>query len=176
MGLAGACAATLRRLWHPLGRGLRCARFGAPADTLSRVAHGGVPSRARVRGAAFRALARGRGAPVRRATATRALGAAARSARFDDGRPRRRARRNAGEPYRHQPDGTRACAEWHLSVDALVGPEIPCLPAILISRKLVRGALVQRGAFACMGLLLHADFEPEFARWGIGTAIEERSA
>lgn len=75
-----------------------------------------------------------------------------------------------------KPDGTRACAEWHLSVDALVGPEIPCLPAILISRKLVRGALVQRGAFACMGLLLHADFEPEFARWGIGTAIEERSA
>ncbi len=75
-----------------------------------------------------------------------------------------------------KPDDTRARAEWHLTADAFVGPEIPCFAAILLARKLARGVVVERGAFACMGFLALADFEPEFANWEIATAIEEHPA
>lgn len=73
-------------------------------------------------------------------------------------------------------DRTRARAEWHLTVEATTGPEIPCLPAILLTRRLAKRAPVGPGAFACMGLLRLADFEPEFSRLGIVTSIEERPA
>ena len=71
-------------------------------------------------------------------------------------------------------DGSRARAEWHLTVDAGTGPEIPCLAAILLARRLTKRAIGAAGAFACMGFLRLADFEPEFRRLGIVTSIEER--
>jgi hypothetical protein len=70
-------------------------------------------------------------------------------------------------------DGNRARVEWHLTAPGGHGPEIPCMAAILLARKLARGELSARGAFACIGFLGLADFEPEFARWGITTVIEE---
>ena len=73
-------------------------------------------------------------------------------------------------------DGTRARAEWHLTVEATKGPEIPCLAAILMIRRLAKAAVAERGAFACMGLLRLADFEPQFSRLGIVTSIEEHPA
>ena len=73
-------------------------------------------------------------------------------------------------------DGRTVRAEWHLTVDAITGPEIPALPAVLMARKLARRSLAATGAFACMGFLRLADFAPEFARRGIVTAIEERTA
>jgi uncharacterized protein YbjT (DUF2867 family) len=72
-------------------------------------------------------------------------------------------------------DGSRARAEWHLTADALHGPEIPCMPAILLARKLANGGIAQRGAFACLGFLSLPDFEREFARWRITTVTRERS-
>jgi len=66
--------------------------------------------------------------------------------------------------------------EWHLTADANHGPEIPCMAAILLTRKLARGELSARGAFPCMGFLKLSDFEPEFVRWGITTVVEERAA
>jgi NAD(P)-dependent dehydrogenase (short-subunit alcohol dehydrogenase family) len=73
-------------------------------------------------------------------------------------------------------DGTRARAEWHLTADALHGPEIPCMPAILLARKLANGGIAQRGAFACTGFLALSEFEREFARWRITTVVREQSA
>ena len=75
-----------------------------------------------------------------------------------------------------KPDGKRARVEWHLTAPALDGPEIPCMAAILLARKLARGEIAERGAFACMGFLTLADFAPEFARWRISTSIEENPA
>jgi len=72
-------------------------------------------------------------------------------------------------------DGSRARAEWHLTADALHGPEIPCMPAVLLARKLAAGSIAQRGAFACTGFLSLADFEREFARWRITTVVREQS-
>lgn len=70
-------------------------------------------------------------------------------------------------------DGGRARIEWHLSTEALNGPEIPCMAAILLARKLARNEIAARGAYACMGFLQLAEFAPEFARWGMETRIEE---
>ena len=73
-------------------------------------------------------------------------------------------------------DGTRARAEWHLTVAATAGPEIPCLAAILLARRFAKGQFGTPGAFACMGFLRLADFAPEFSRLGIATDVEEHAA
>ncbi|HET7198928.1 MAG TPA: saccharopine dehydrogenase, partial [Burkholderiales bacterium] len=72
-------------------------------------------------------------------------------------------------------DGRRTRTAWHLTVEAAKGPEIPCLAAILLARRVGRGGPWQPGAFACMGFLALADFAPEFRRLGIVTAVEEQA-
>src|SRR5262252_8135917 len=73
-------------------------------------------------------------------------------------------------------DGSPARAEWHLTADAMHGPEIPCMPAILLARKLADGGVPQRGAFACTGFVSLPEFEREFARWRITTVVREQDA
>ena len=65
---------------------------------------------------------------------------------------------------------------WHLTAGNDHGPEIPCMAAILLARKLSRGDGLPRGAFACMGALPLTDFEPEFDRWGMVTETFEEAA
>jgi saccharopine dehydrogenase-like NADP-dependent oxidoreductase len=62
---------------------------------------------------------------------------------------------------------------WQLTAPAMDGPEIPCMAAILLARRLARGEVFQSGAFPCMGFLTLLDFAPEFARWKITTRTEE---
>jgi hypothetical protein len=57
--------------------------------------------------------------------------------------------------------------EWHLTADNHHGPEIPCMAAILLARRLARGDAMPVGAQPCMGLLTLDAFAPEFAKWGI---------
>lgn len=71
------------------------------------------------------------------------------------------------------PDGRPLRLEWHLTAPGNHGPEIPCMAAILLARKLVDGTLDAAGAFPCMGFLTLNEFEPEFARWKISWALEE---
>jgi uncharacterized protein YbjT (DUF2867 family) len=75
-----------------------------------------------------------------------------------------------------RPDGSRARIEWHLTADAQDGPEIPCMAAILLARKLAQGGVAQPGAFPCMGFLALPEFESEFARWRITTVVKESAA
>jgi hypothetical protein len=70
-------------------------------------------------------------------------------------------------------DGVPVRRTWHLTTPAIDGPQIPCMAAILLARRIVRGALAQRGAHPCMGFLSLRDFEPEFARVKIRTRVEE---
>ncbi|TMH42768.1 MAG: saccharopine dehydrogenase [Betaproteobacteria bacterium] len=70
-------------------------------------------------------------------------------------------------------DGSRAWIEWHLTADAQHGPEIPCMAAVLLARKLAQGGVAQPGAFSCMGFLTLPEFETEFARWRITTVVRE---
>jgi saccharopine dehydrogenase-like NADP-dependent oxidoreductase len=70
-------------------------------------------------------------------------------------------------------DGTKHQVRWHLTADNNHGPEVPCMPAILLAGKLQRGELAISGAMPCIGLLTLDEFELEFARWDIETIIEE---
>ena len=63
--------------------------------------------------------------------------------------------------------------EWHLTADSNHGPEIPCMAAILVTKKLLQGRLKDTGAVPCMGLLTLDDFAGEFARWDIRAQVRE---
>jgi len=43
--------------------------------------------------------------------------------------------------------------DWTLLAGSDHGPQIPCLPAIALARKLLRGEIAARGAMPCLGLL-----------------------
>jgi len=72
--------------------------------------------------------------------------------------------------------GRSASKAWHIAADNDHGPEIPCMAAILLARRLARGPALPVGAHTAMGQLALADFAPEFARWGMHTDVEEPSA
>ncbi|MGP1629845.1 MAG: saccharopine dehydrogenase NADP-binding domain-containing protein [Giesbergeria sp.] len=61
---------------------------------------------------------------------------------------------------------------WHIAADNDDGPEIPCMAAIVLARRLAAGAALPAGAYTSAGVLSLADFEPEFARWGMVTDVE----
>jgi hypothetical protein len=73
-------------------------------------------------------------------------------------------------------DGRRVRRTWQLVAPAADGPEIPCMAAILLTRQLAAGSPLPSGAFACMGFLRLAEFEPHFTRWRITTRTEESAA
>jgi hypothetical protein len=72
--------------------------------------------------------------------------------------------------------GAPARRAWHVAADDNHGPEIPCMAAILLARRLARGDALPIGAHACAGLLALSGFEPEFARWGMVTDVVEEAA
>lgn len=67
--------------------------------------------------------------------------------------------------------GTATRRAWHIAADDNHGPEIPCMAAFLLARRLARGDALPVGAQACAGLLTLDEFTPEFARWGMVTDI-----
>ena len=72
--------------------------------------------------------------------------------------------------------GAVARRAWHIAADDNRGPEIPCMAAILLARRLARGDALAVGAHACGGLLALSEFETEFARWGMVTDVIDESA
>jgi hypothetical protein len=72
-----------------------------------------------------------------------------------------------------QAEGQRVARTWQLAVSAVDGPEIPCMAAILVARRILSGESLPAGAAPCAGLLTLQDFAPEFARWNIHTDIRE---
>ncbi len=65
--------------------------------------------------------------------------------------------------------GQPARRAWHVTAGNDHGPEIPCMAATLLARRLARGEHLPPGAWACMHAMQLADFEPEFKRWGMVT-------
>jgi hypothetical protein len=72
--------------------------------------------------------------------------------------------------------GARLQLAWNIFAPDHHGPEIPCMAAILLARRLARGDTLQPGARPCMGLLALDDFAPEFARWGMSTDLVTEEA
>lgn len=70
-------------------------------------------------------------------------------------------------------DGQTVIRTWQLTAPALHGPEIPCMAATLLARRILRGNAPAPGGMPCMSLLSLAEFGPEFERWGINTRITE---
>lgn len=64
--------------------------------------------------------------------------------------------------------GRLARRAWHVTAGNGHGPEIPCMAAVLLVRRLARET-VPAGAQVCLGVLPMAAFAPEFARWGMIT-------
>lgn len=67
--------------------------------------------------------------------------------------------------------GQSARRAWHIAADHDHGPEIPCMAAIVLARKLATGHAFPPGAFTATGLLSLHEFELEFARWGMVTDL-----
>ena len=67
--------------------------------------------------------------------------------------------------------GAAASRSWHIAADDDHGPEIPCMAAILLARRIAAGALNETGARSSIGQLALADFEPEFQKWNMVTDV-----
>ncbi|WPG37712.1 saccharopine dehydrogenase NADP-binding domain-containing protein [Variovorax sp. EBFNA2] len=72
--------------------------------------------------------------------------------------------------------GAVARRAWHIAADDNHGPEIPCMAAILLARRLAHGDALPVGAHACAGLLTLPEFDPEFARWGMVTDVIDEAS
>ena len=60
---------------------------------------------------------------------------------------------------------------WHIAAAHDHGPEMPCMAAIVLARRLAQGEAMAPGARACVGLHQLSEFAPEFAKWGMVTDI-----
>ena len=60
---------------------------------------------------------------------------------------------------------------WYLSAKDNHGPEIPCSPALVIARNLVKGKIQRRGALPCFGLMTLRDFDEEVSNLNISWKV-----
>jgi hypothetical protein len=70
---------------------------------------------------------------------------------------------------------SRKCT-WDLTARKNHGPEIPCTPALVIAQKLVRNAMHERGAYACLGMVSLAEIEESLSGLAISWKIAESDA
>ena len=71
--------------------------------------------------------------------------------------------------------GRPARRAWHLAADDDHGPEIPCMAAILLARRIAGGDALPAGAMTAAGLLSLDAFAPGFSRWGMVTDIDDET-
>jgi saccharopine dehydrogenase-like NADP-dependent oxidoreductase len=70
-------------------------------------------------------------------------------------------------------NGTALSLQWQLTAGQNHGPEIPCTPALILARKLLRETETRRGAFACMNLINLSEFDVEVSDLDIDWRIDE---
>jgi hypothetical protein len=64
-------------------------------------------------------------------------------------------------------NGARRELRWFIVAKDGDGPQIPCVPAILLARSLARGEEMVRGAYACVGLVSLEDYARELRGYRI---------
>ncbi len=69
--------------------------------------------------------------------------------------------------------GRRIKRTWTLIAEAGDGPWVPCVPAVVLTRKLARNEITDRGATACLGLMSLAEFVAEVADLSIDMEVTE---
>ena len=70
-------------------------------------------------------------------------------------------------------DGLQPVIHWDLIAEQNHGPEIPCTPAIIITRKMLRGELTEPGAHACLGLFTLAELSNELSSFDVRSTMTE---
>lgn len=73
-------------------------------------------------------------------------------------------------------DGDTKVVTWNLTARNNHGPEIPCVPALVLARKLASQQLDIRGAMPCLGMISLAEFDGEVADLDIHWSIDEAAA
>jgi saccharopine dehydrogenase-like NADP-dependent oxidoreductase len=69
--------------------------------------------------------------------------------------------------------GQRLRRAWYLVAKQGDGPQIPCIPAIVIARKLARGERIELGARPCMGMMTLEEFDAATDGFDIRWEIKE---
>lgn len=62
---------------------------------------------------------------------------------------------------------------WNLTAHQNHGPEIPCVPALILARGLAAGAISTRGAYPCLGMITLAEFDKEVSDLDIHWRMDE---
>lgn len=62
-------------------------------------------------------------------------------------------------------------SSWYLTAKRNHGPEIPCAPALILARKLLRGQITARGAIPCLGLITMSDFAEEMSDYEVSWEV-----
>ena len=64
---------------------------------------------------------------------------------------------------------------WNLTARENHGPEIPCVPALILARRLAAGSLSTCCAFPCLGMITMPEFDAEVSDLSIQwSLVEER--
>jgi hypothetical protein len=62
---------------------------------------------------------------------------------------------------------------WDLVAHQNHGPEIPCVPALILARKLAAGRLSTTGAYPCLGMMTLPEFDEEVSDLDIRWRLDE---
>jgi hypothetical protein len=62
---------------------------------------------------------------------------------------------------------------WNLTAHQNHGPEIPCVPALILARKLAAKQITMRGAFPCLGMITLSEFDVEVSDLDIKWTVDE---
>lgn len=71
----------------------------------------------------------------------------------------------------HDKEGLPTQRIWFLTAKDNHGPEIPCSPALVLARNLIKGRVESRGAIPCLGLMSLSDFDEEVSDFSISWEI-----
>ena len=69
-------------------------------------------------------------------------------------------------------DGAAAGVDWHLTALDNHGPEIPCTPAVVLVKKLLRDEILDRGAAPCLNLFTVDEFMAELSDFSVTASVE----
>jgi short subunit dehydrogenase-like uncharacterized protein len=72
------------------------------------------------------------------------------------------------------PGGESLAIAWSMTAFDNHGSEIPCTPAVVLVKKLLRGEIPERGAMPCLGLFSLDECIDELAGFSIATRLEAR--
>lgn len=71
------------------------------------------------------------------------------------------------------PERVQKRVDWYLIADDNHGPETPCTPSIIVTKKIMSGDLARRGAFPCWNLFSIAELQQEMREFSISVLETE---